>query len=63
MYATYLLLNFGAMFPGGLGYFAPQKRFHIDSKGKSSWCDVSSPKGKICTTVLKYLLKNKYFQF
>jgi hypothetical protein len=35
MYVTYLLLNFGTVFPGGLAYFAPQKSFHINSKGKS----------------------------
>jgi hypothetical protein len=60
MYVTYLLLNFGAIFPGGLGYFAPQNRFNINSKGKSSWCDILSSKGKISTTVLKYLLKNVF---
>jgi hypothetical protein len=45
MYVTYLLLNFGAMFPGGLEYFTPQDIYHINSKGKSSWGDISSSKG------------------
>jgi hypothetical protein len=63
MYVTYLLLNFVTMFPDGLGYFAPQKRFHINSKGKSSWCNVSSSKDKICTTELEYLLKKIIFNF
>jgi hypothetical protein len=63
MYVTYLLLNFGALFPRDLGYFAPQKRFKINSKRKSSRCDVSSYKGKIYTTELKYLLENIIFNF
>jgi hypothetical protein len=44
MYVTYLLFNLGAVFPGGSEYFAPEKRFHINSKGKSSWGDMSSSK-------------------
>jgi hypothetical protein len=45
VHVTNLLLNFGSMFPGSLGYFASQKRFHTNSKRKSSWCDVSTSKG------------------
>jgi hypothetical protein len=59
-YVTYLFLNTGAMFPGGLGYFAPQTSFHINSREKSSWCNVFSSKSKICTIELKYLLKKLF---
>jgi hypothetical protein len=61
IYITYLL-NFGAIFPGGLGYIAPQKRFHVNSK--RNHLDVMHPilKCKICITELKYLFKRIYFQ-
>jgi hypothetical protein len=45
-HVCYILLNFGALFPRGLGYFAPQTRFHVNSKGKPSWCDLSSSEGQ-----------------
>jgi hypothetical protein len=45
LFATNLLLNFGAIFPGGFGYFAPEKRFHINSKGNSFWCYMSYSTG------------------
>jgi hypothetical protein len=61
MYITYLL-NFGAVFSGDLGYFALQKRFHINTK--RNLLGVMHPilKCKICTIEWKYLFKKIYFQ-
>jgi hypothetical protein len=46
-----------------LGYFSPQKRFHINSKGKSSWCYVFSSKGQYRHHCIGILAQKKYFQF
>jgi hypothetical protein len=59
VYASqYLSLNFGAIFPWGLRYFALQKIFNINSKGESH-LGAMYPllKSKICITGLEYLLK------
>jgi hypothetical protein len=57
------LLKSGAMFLGGLGYVAPQNRFHINSKESHLGAIHPLLEGKICTAELEYLLKKFYYQF